>query len=112
MNIQDEELFEAIIGVIQSRRKAERIIKRYYSDKITIVWKTEDVHRAANEREVALTEKEAMTVLETLDSQHNAQLGLRWEDITTHIEDNVLGRKLTKAEIKRFVERDILTVQK
>ena len=68
--------------------------------------------RRANERDVALTNDEAIDVLQTLLNQHNAQYGIKWEDLTTHIEDRVLGRKLTRAEIKRFVERDILTVQK
>ena len=79
---------------------------------MALVWEVEDVHRAANEREVALTDKEAVTVLQTLLNQHNAQLGIRWEDLTTHIEEHVLGRKLTEAEVRRFVEQDIITVQR
>jgi len=71
MNSHDEELLKVILQVIESRQKAERIIQRYFKDKITIVWRTEDVHRAANERVVALTEKEARAVLETLHRQHN-----------------------------------------
>jgi hypothetical protein len=112
MDINNEELFKAIIQVVKSRRKAEQIIQRYFRDKIIIVWKTEDVHRAANELEVALTEKEAMTVLETLHLQHNPQRGLRWEDLTSHIEARVLGRKLTKREVHRFVTQDKLTIQR
>ena len=112
MSTHDTELLQAIVEVISSRRKAERIIQRYFSDKISIVWKTADVHRAANEMEVALTETEAMTVLETLHRQHNRQLGLRWEDLTSHIEAHVLGRKLTKREVNRFVSQDKLTIQR
>ena len=97
MSAQDQELLKAILQVIESRQNAEQIIQRYYRDRITIVWKTEDVHRAANELRLALTEKEAMQVLETLHRQHNPQLGLRWEDLTGHIEAHVLGRKLTRA---------------
>ena len=111
MNIHDEELYRAIIGVIKSQPKTERILQRYFKDRIIIAWKIEDVHRAANELEVALSEKEAMTVLETLHFQHNAQYGLKWEDLTTNIQDNVLGRKLTKREIKRFVKQDIITIK-
>jgi hypothetical protein len=112
MSDHDKELLKAILQVIESRQKAERIIKRYFRDKITIVWKTEDVHRAANERDVALTEKEAVQVLQDLHWNHNKQCGLKWEDITTHIEDHVLGRKLTKREVDQFVRRDILTINK
>ena len=112
MNAHDTELLQAILHCLKSRRKAEQIIQRYYRDKITLVWKTTDVHRAANEREVALTNSEAIKVLQTLHHQHNPQYGIKWEDLTTHIEDRVLGRKLTQAEIKRFVSQDIITVQK
>jgi hypothetical protein len=71
-----------------------------------------DVHRAANECEVTLTNHEPIEVLDTLHRQHNKQYGIKWEDLTTHIEDNLLGRKLTKAEMKGFVHQDRLTVQK
>jgi hypothetical protein len=98
--------------VLKDKDKALKILTRYWRNKIALVWDTEDVHRAANEREVALTEKEAIQVLETLHRQHNAQCGLKWEDITTHIEGHVLGRKLTKREVERFVNRDILTIQR
>jgi IS30 family transposase len=112
MSTNDTELLKVILQFLESRSKAEQIIKRYYRDKITIVWKTEDVHRAANERELALTEKEALQVLQTLHDQHNPQLGLRWKDIWGHIEAYVLGRKLTKREIQQFVKNDKLTIQR
>jgi hypothetical protein len=112
MNTHDEELLKIIIEVIKSRQKAEQIIQRYFKDKITIVWRTEDVHKAANERELALTEREAIQVLETLHHQHNPQLGLRWEDLTTHIEDQELGRKLTRREVREFVKHGKLIIQR
>ena len=79
---------------------------------MALVWETKDVHRAANELRVALTEQEAMTVLETLHRQHNPQLGLRWEDVIAHHEVHVLGRKLTRREVSRFVKNDQLTIQR
>jgi hypothetical protein len=98
--------------VLRDPQKARVILKRYWRTRMALVWMVEDVHRAANEREVALTNSEAIDVLQTLLNQHNKQYGIKWEDLTTHIEDRVLGRKLTNAEIKRFVERDIITVRK
>jgi hypothetical protein len=103
---------EVAMASHESRQKAEQIVQRYYRDRITIVWKTIDVHRAANELRLALMEKEAMTVLETLHRQHNRQLGLRWEDLTGHIEAYVLGRKLTRREVSQFVKHDRLTIQR
>ena len=98
--------------ILKDKFKAERIFKKYWSNKIALVWSIHDVHRAANEQEVALTRNEAITVLQTLLTQYNPQLGLKWEDITNLIQDRVLGRPLTKAEINRFVELDQITVQK
>ena|SRR5579859_1654227 len=98
--------------ILKDKFGAERILKKCWRDKIAIVWSTRQVHRAANELELALREGEAIQVLHTLLDRHDPQLGLRWEDITGHIEAHVLGRKLTKHEIKRFVEKDIITIHK
>jgi len=105
-----EDMLRRLKPVLTDKGKAEHILERYWSDKIAIVWEVEDVFRAANEREVALTRKEAVKLLQELHQHHNAQYGLKWEDLTTCIEDQVLGRKLTKSEIKRFVEQDIVTI--
>jgi hypothetical protein len=106
-----EEMLRKLRPALKTRNKAKHILERYWSDKIAIVWDTEDVFRAANEREVALTKKEAIKLLNELHDHHNAQCGLKWEDLTTTIKDQVLGRKLTKREIKRFVEQDIITIE-
>jgi len=108
----NEDLMRKLRSALKDNPRAINILKRYLSDKVLIVWRTEDVHRAANEMEVALTEREAMTVLETLQRQHNPQLGLRWEDITGHIEAYVLGRKLTRREVSQFVKSNKLTIQR
>lgn len=97
---------------IKDPARAKIILQRYWRTRMALVWSIEDVHRAANEREVALTNPEAIAVLETLHRQHNKQCGIKWEDLTAHIEDRVLGRKLTKAELLGFVHRDQITVQK
>lgn len=79
---------------------------------MALVWDTEDVHTAANEREVALTNKEAIEVLQELHHYHNKQYGIKWVDVTSYIEEYALGRKLTKTELKRFVEKNILTINR
>jgi len=107
-----DDMVRRLKPVLRDPQKAKVILQRYWRTRMALVWMVEDVHRAANEREVALTEKEAIQVLETLHRQHNAQYGIKWEDLTTHIEDRVLGRKMTKREVARFVKRDILTIQK
>lgn len=56
--------------------------------------------------------REAIRVLQGLHRNHNKQYGLRWEDVTAYIYNHALGRKLTKAEINRFVQKNILTIQR
>ena len=107
-----EGMIRALRPMLKDRDRSRAILECYWRSRMALVWTVEDVHRAANERELALTRTEAINVLETLHRQHNPQYGIKWEDLTTHIEDKVLGRKLTKREVDRFVKRDILTIHK
>ena len=109
---QIDDMVRKLKPVLRDPVKAKVILLKYWKTRIALVWEVEDVHRAANERDVALTGKEAITVLQTLLNQHNAQYGIRWEDLTAHIEDRVLGRKLTKTEVRQFVDLDIITIHK
>lgn len=98
--------------VLKDKSRAERILKKYWRNKMALVWEVKDVHRAANERGVALTNAEAIKILQTLLNQHNPQYGIKWEDLIYHIEDQVLGRKLNKREALQFVHHDRLTIQR
>ena len=106
------EMLDALTPALNSRKKAEAILQRYWSDKVAIVWTTQDVHRAANERETVLTEQEARAALTDLHRHHDKQLGLRWKDVTDWIEESGLGRDITKSELSRFIHHDVLTIQK
>ena len=105
-------MVQALKPVLKDRARAEKILERFWRDKVALVWDVEDVHTAANERELALTNKEAIKVLREMHHCHNKQYGIRWSDFTSYLEENALGRKLTRAEVKRFVEKNILTIQK
>jgi len=105
-------MLQALKPVLKDRGRAEQILKHYWQDKIALVWTTEDVHHAANEREVALTEKEARALLQDLHEHHNPQYGLHWKDVMERIRDEVLGRAMTKREVNRFVHKDHLTIHR
>jgi hypothetical protein len=109
-------IIEAMVKVLRpalkDRVKAKAILDRFWTDRMALVWDLQDVHTAANEREVALTNQEAITVLQELHHHHDKQLGIRWEDLTSYIEEYALGRKLTTAEINRFVQKNILTINR
>jgi hypothetical protein len=103
-------MLNALQPVIRNKARARKRLQRYWSDKIAIVWTIEQIHRAANERELALTNAEAPQVLKHLRDLHNPQYGIKWSDIPDFIDEYVLGRKLTKRELHNFVHRDILTI--
>ena len=105
-------MVKALRPTLKNPAKAKQILERFWSDKMALVWDVRDVHTAANEREVALTRREAIKVLQELHHHHNKQYGIKWEDLTSYIEEFVMGRKLTKAELKRFVEKNILTINR
>ncbi len=62
--------------ILKDKLRAETILKNYWSNKMAVVWEVEDVHRAANEREVALTRKEAIDLLR--DLHHSPQPSIRY----------------------------------
>jgi hypothetical protein len=112
----DQHIIQAMVRalkpVLSNPDRATHILERLWADKMAIVWDLRDVHTAANEREVALTHQEAIKVLQELHHYHNKQTGLQWKDVTSYIEEYALGRKLTRAELKRFVERNFLTIDR
>lgn len=107
-----EEMLKALRPVIKKKDRALSLLEKYWSDKIALVWTAEDVFRAANERELPVTPEEARQVLNHLLDNHDAQYGLKWQDITDYIDERVLGRAMTKREIHRFVHKDIITINK
>jgi len=105
-------MVKALRPTLKNPAKGKQILERFWSDKMALVWDVQDVHTAANEREVALTNQEAIKVLQEMHHYHNKQTGLQWKDVTCYIEEYALGRKLTKPELKRFVEKDLLTIDR
>jgi hypothetical protein len=109
-------IIEAMVGALKptlkNPAKAKHILDRFWRDKMALVWDVRDVHTAANEREVALTNKEAIKVLQEMPHYHDKQLGLRWKDVTCYVEEYALGRKVSKAELKRFVEKNLITIDR
>src|SRR5512137_1492592 len=105
-----QSMLQSLKPVLKDKASAERILEKFWQDKMALVWDTEDIHRAANEIEVALTEAEARELLHDLHEHHNPQYGLQWKDVTDRIREDVLGRAMTKREVNRFVKKDILTI--
>jgi len=103
-------MIKALKPALKDAKQAEQILERFWHDKMALVWDVEDVHTAANEREIALTDQEAVKVLQELHHRHNKQYGIKWEHLTAYIEEYAMGRKLTKAELNRFVQENTLSI--
>ena len=104
------EIIEVLRPVLKSIRRAELRLESYWADRIALIWSTEDVHRAANENETVLNELQARELLHDLHQHHNAQYGLRWEDLAESIEQSGLGRDMRKRELHRFVHHNVLAI--
>ena len=107
-----DQMVRKLTPVLKDPNRAKKILNRYWTAKMALVWTVEDVHRAANERKRVLASKEAVQILKTLHQQHNPQLGIRWEDLWAHLDLYAPGRKMSRTELNRFVSKDIITVQK
>ena len=55
-------------------------------DTILISWNTDDVIERSNELETALTRDQARVVLSNVASGHDANIGINWDVIDTHID--------------------------
>ena len=103
-------LLDRLRPVLKSRRKAKLLLDAYWADRITLIWTTQDVHRAANEKRLVLTEAEARELLRALHLHHNPQYGLRWSDLAEHIQQSAQGRDIRKRELHRFLQHDVLSI--
>lgn len=97
---------------LRDPQKAKQCLERYWRDQAVIVWTTEQVHRAANERQLALTPAEARELLHRFVLNFDPFVGQSWFTLVDFIEHSGLGRQLTRAELHRLLEHNHLTVAK
>ncbi len=107
-----QDMVEALQPVLSDQERAERILSRFWQDQIALVWTTQDVHRAANECSIALTERQARELLFNLHEHHNPKLGLQWKDLKDYARSYDRGRSMKRREIELFVKHNILAVNK
>jgi len=107
-----EAMVEALKPALKNPTRARQILERFWSDKMALVWDVRDVHTAANEKGMALTSRQAIKVLQELHHYHDKQCGIQWRDAACYIEEYALGRKLTKRELKRVGEQNLLTIDR
>ena len=102
---------KALKPVLRDQLKAKEKLEKYWSDKIALVWTINDINKAANERGLALTKKEAKALLDDLAKHYNPQYGIKWIDLWDLIESSGCGRKMTKQEVRAFVDNAFIAVR-
>jgi hypothetical protein len=106
--VEQSDLLKALRPALKSFSKAEKLLEKYWRDGRAIIWTTEQVHRAANERGQVLTNAEARELLYDFVRHHDPQYGIKWQDLLQIIEESEPGRKMTKRELKAFVNHDVI----
>lgn len=63
-------------------------------DEIHIVWSVEDVYTAANniKEPAEVTLEQAREVLNRVEDEHDASIGISWDSIVEHLQDVLEGR--------------------
>ena len=105
-------MVEALGPVLRNKTKAQTLLQKYWQNKQVIVWTVDQIHRAANERGRVLTNNDARELLHQFIRLHNPQYGIQWRDLLEMIDQSALGRKISKVELKAFIEKDRLCIQR
>jgi predicted flavoprotein YhiN len=96
--------------LLTDHHKARLILERYWQDRMALVWTAEDIHRAANQNGQVFTRLEARQMLQRLLQRHTKFQGLDWFSLGQAVARSGLGRRATKAQLKRFKQQDIVAV--
>jgi uncharacterized protein YjaG (DUF416 family) len=71
----------------KSLKDAEKALKEYWRERIAISWCIEDVLGRAEDRDIELTEDQALDVLSAMESGHDCEIGINWNVIDFHIDE-------------------------
>ena len=110
-----KEMVRVLRPSLKDHVKARNILERYWRDRKAIVWEIEDVHRAANERALVLTNTEARQILQKLMddySRYDSRKGIHWLRLLEILDESCIGRKITRQEMKHFLENDHIAIQR
>lgn len=114
--LMDEKHIDGMIKALRSQLgdpdRAKKILQRYWTDRIAFIWTIDQAHLAANERALALTMVEARIILKRFHQRANLFDPPNWFTLLEIIDSSGMGRKLTKAELDRFLKTNLAVVAK
>jgi len=86
-----QDSLKAHIDLINMAQAADKWDAHYNVRSISLVWSIEDVLGYAKEQGIALTDDEAMEILQAIERKHDASIGVSWSTIDEEINDFVTG---------------------
>lgn len=107
-----DRMIKALRSELRNPSKAKKILQRYWTDRIAFIWTIDQAHLAANERALALNKVEARTILKRFHQKANLFDPPNWFTLLDIIDSSGMGRKLTKAELNRFLKTNLAVVSK
>jgi hypothetical protein len=76
-----EALIKARVLQLADKKKARKVLDKYWSNKIAISWQTCDVIDRAKEQGKKVTEEQAKEVLSRCLHKHDCNIGMSWDTI-------------------------------
>lgn len=74
----------ATLVVGKSQEDAYKALKEYWRERIAVSWSVDDVIGRAEDRDIKLTEDQALDILSLLESKHDCNIGINWDVIDYH----------------------------
>ncbi len=85
-HIQDMATSLVEAGLTTDQKQVELILSQYWTDKVAVVWTSEDVHSVQDDFDEdvcssSITEEQAESILQRAFDKHDASVGITWESL-------------------------------
>jgi ribosomal protein L10 len=67
------------------QEQAIEVLKKYWEDKIAIVWGAEDVIDAAKQQKKRMSKAKAIDILQEMLRHHDCEYGITWDTINANL---------------------------
>ena len=74
-------------GIITQKQniKAITVLKKYWEDKIAIVWQSEDIIDYAKQKKKKISKEKAIDILQTMFRRYDCEYGITWDTIDANL---------------------------
>jgi len=91
------------------RKHIQAALGEYWADKMALVWCVNDVLEQADELGIALSDKEAKSILDDILDHHDCEMGVSWLTLRCAIEDYPKSDDAKHEKFCKKVVRDLFS---